>query len=73
MYKSKKGLIAALTGVFVGVLLGVIFTQKKSALRKIAKKGKDKLEKGKEEVSNYAAKMQDKARDVKKHFKTANG
>lgn len=79
MYKSKGGMVAALTGVIVSILIGILFT-KKNTMKKLVRKGKDSLEKGKEKIakvkeegSNYADQIKEKARDSKRHFKTANG
>jgi len=80
MYKSQKGMIAAVTGVIVSILIGMLFTKKKDVLKKLARKGKDKLkegkekfEKGKEEVTEYADQMHAKAKNNKKQLKPARG
>ena len=79
MYKSKRGVVAALTGVIVTIIIGMLFT-KKNTMKKLVRMGKSSLEKGKEKItkvkdesSDYADQMKEKARESKRHFKTANG
>jgi len=79
MYKSKRGVVAALTGVIVTIIIGMLFT-KKNTMKKLVKMGKSSLEKGKEKItkvkdesSAYTDQLKEKARESKRHFKTANG
>jgi len=68
MNKLKKELIVALTSVVVSVLLGVLFSKNKNALKKVAGKGKEKFKKVKEDVSEYADNLQDKAQNAKRQI-----
>ena len=79
MYKSKRGVVAALTGVIVTIIIGMLFT-KKNTMKKLVRMGKSSLEKGKEKItkvkdesSAYTDQLKEKARESKRHFKTANG